>query len=107
MKPYFIHILKQLINESEVVTIPEGNKEKLEACLSKLTKDDGTTEFTDSTLPESCEWCVKPKQITKHKLGREMETCMACIRDLQGVVTKNSNKGKVFTCVGEVFPREK
>lgn len=107
MKPYFIHILKQLINESEIVTIPEGNKEKLEACLSKLTKDDGTTEFTDSTLPESCEWCVKPKHITKDKLGREMETCMSCIRDLQVVVTKNSNKGKVFTCVGEVFPREK
>jgi hypothetical protein len=55
MKPYFIHILKQLINESEVVTIPEGNKEKLEACLYKLTKDDGTKEFTDSTLPKSCE----------------------------------------------------
>jgi len=106
MKPHFIHILKKLINESNEVIIPEGNKKKLEGCLSKLTKDDGTTEFINNELPKSCEWCVKPKTITKDKIGREMETCMACIRDLQGIVTKNSNKGKVFTCVGEVFPKK-
>lgn len=106
MKPHFIHILKKLINESNEVIIPEENKEKLEGCLSKLTKDDGTTEFINNKLPKSCDWCVKPKTITKDKLGIEMETCMACIRDLQGIVTKNSNKGKVFTCVGEVFPKK-
>lgn len=107
MKPHFIHILKKLINESNEVIIPEENKEKLEGCLSKLTKDDGTTEFINNKLPKSCDWCVKPKTITKDKLGIEMETCMACIRDLQGIVTKNTNKGEVFTCVGEVFPRHR